>query len=548
MTAALYLHPDGYDTTGKALLGRHSAGESFLRGYLKHARADHHLMWNVAGRPVPELEAMLARVGPPTRPVAWVERRDRHGLGRAGVLNMPVPDIPLESWQRQPYGPTRYAITGITHTTATAAVMSIIPSLLLSPLQDFDTLICTSTAVRASVETQLNEVRDYLAADYGPRRRPEPARTTIPLGVNAADFATSPEARAQWRARLDIPDDAVVALYVGRFNVRAKMNPGLMAMALERAAALTKRKICWVNSGWADTPELEAHYHQVSRDLCPSVLYRSVDGRPADVRFSIWSVGDFFISFSDNIQETFGLTPVEAMAAGLPCVVTDWDGYKDTVRHGEDGFRIPTWAPPSGSGGDFSYWFANRWIDYDSYVGGVAQYVALDYPAAAEAIRVLVDDEALRARMGASARERARDVFDWATIIPQYEALWAEQNIRRLASSATATRGNPWRPDPYLLFENYPTHHLTPENEVTLVPGMTWPKAKARLDAPLAIYSRFNRPMEGDVQTVLAYLAGRPSARVDDIVAQVAPAQRSYVQRGLLWLARHDVIIILPPR
>jgi len=28
------------------------------------------------------------------------------------------------------------------------------------------------------------------------------------------------------------------------------------------------------------------------------------------------------------------------MAAGLPCVVTDWDGYKDTVRHGEDGFRV----------------------------------------------------------------------------------------------------------------------------------------------------------------------------------------------------------------
>ena len=28
------------------------------------------------------------------------------------------------------------------------------------------------------------------------------------------------------------------------------------------------------------------------------------------------------------------------MAAGLPVVVSDWDGYRDTVRDGVDGFRI----------------------------------------------------------------------------------------------------------------------------------------------------------------------------------------------------------------
>ena len=64
-------------------------------------------------------------------------------------------------------------------------------------------------------------------------------RTTIPLGVNTSDFATSPEQRKAWRERLDIPDDAVVVLYVGRFNTKAKMNPALMAMALERAARRT---------------------------------------------------------------------------------------------------------------------------------------------------------------------------------------------------------------------------------------------------------------------------------------------------------------------
>src|SRR5207244_4252611 len=163
-----------------------------------------------------------------------------------------------------------------------------------------------------------------------------PLRVTIPLGINVDDFRTTAEQRRAWRERLDIPDDAVVALYVGRFNVRAKMNPALMALALERAARRTSRKLYWVNSGWAGGDEKqEAAFHEPVRALCPSVEYRHLDGRPADVRFSIWSVADLFISFSDNIQETFGLTPIEAMAAGLPCVVTDWNGYRDTVRHGE---------------------------------------------------------------------------------------------------------------------------------------------------------------------------------------------------------------------
>jgi glycosyltransferase involved in cell wall biosynthesis len=49
----------------------------------------------------------------------------------------------------------------------------------------------------------------------------------------------------------------------------------------------------------------------------------------------------------DNVQETFGLAPVEAMAAGLPLIVSDWDGMKDTVTP-DVGFRIPTELPGPG--------------------------------------------------------------------------------------------------------------------------------------------------------------------------------------------------------
>ena len=59
-----------------------------------------------------------------------------------------------------------------------------------------------------------------------------------------------------------------------------------------------------------------------------------------------------FLSLVDNPQETFGLAPVEAMAAGVPVVVSDWDGYRYTVSDGVEGFLIPTLAPANAGQGE----------------------------------------------------------------------------------------------------------------------------------------------------------------------------------------------------
>jgi glycosyltransferase involved in cell wall biosynthesis len=464
-----------------------------------------------------------------------------------GVLNMPTPQIGAEAWHRLTHGSRTYAITGITHTTATAKVMDVLPGLLVAPLEDYDALICTSSAVRIAVETQLDMMRRYLRELHGPRTCPEPQRVIIPLGVNAADFTPSPEHRKAWRERLDIPDDAVVALYVGRFTVKTKMNPALMAMALERAARRTERKIYWVNSGWIEPASAEESFHGETRKLCPSVEYRVVDGRPADTRFSIWSVADFFLSLSDNIQETFGLTPVEAMAAGLPSVVSDWDGYKDTVRDGIDGCRVPTIAPRPGFGGDLASWVANNWMSYDNYVGAVAQYTAVDLAAAEAAILALVDDPEKRRTMGEAARRQAQAVFDWSAIIPRYQALWAEQDARRRAAAPVAhPRANPYRPDPYTLFGNYPSRNLQRTDMAAANPERDWAAAKARLEAPLAEYSRMNRPTPEEVEAVFAALAARGPMPVAQLLAEIPTGRRSFVERGLLWMARHDLISIRP--
>ncbi|MFL5295271.1 MAG: glycosyltransferase family 4 protein [Phenylobacterium sp.] len=546
--AAIFLHPDAVDTQGPRLLGRHSAGESFLRGFLRHADVDRFHFY-ARGGSIEQLSALVDRIQPPPRPVSWIIANNIRGLAEVGVLNLPGPDLGNAAWTRRTYGNTAYSICGLTHTTATALVMDLLADYLIAPVEAHDALICTSTAVRDSVEAQLDGVRDYLQAEYGgARRRPEPQRVTIPLGVNTEDFRTTSEQRKAWRERLGIPEDAAVALYVGRFNVGEKMNPALMAIALEKAAEATGQPIYWVNAGWAESEKDGAAYHQGARALCPSVHYIVVDGRPADVRFSIWSVADFFISFSDNIQETFGLTPVEAMAAGLPCVVTDWNGYRDTVRHGEDGFRIPTFAPAPGQGLDLAYSFANNWMSYPTYVGAASQLVAIDYAAATAAISTLVTDVDTRRRLGRQAQAHARATFDWSAIIPQYQALWAELSARRRQTAAEPRNfDNPYRPDPFRLFGGYPTRHLGLDWEVGLPASFDAAAAQARLAGSLAQSNPVNRAAPKEQGALLQWLADRPGATVIELVQMFPENRRSAIARGLLWLARYDAIELRPP-
>ena len=41
------------------------------------------------------------------------------------------------------------------------------------------------------------------------------------------------------------------------------------------------------------------------------------------------AASDMFISLADSYQETFGLTPIEAMASELPVVASNWNGYRN---------------------------------------------------------------------------------------------------------------------------------------------------------------------------------------------------------------------------
>src|SRR5207244_1790203 len=96
----------------------------------------------------------------------------------------------------------------------------------------------------------------------------------------------------------------------------------------------------------------------------------------------------------DNLQETFGLTPIEAMACGVPQVVSDWDGYRDTVLDGVTGYLVPTvWTRCDDDLRRGVAITGKNLLDHFA----IAQSVAVDMRAFGAAVQRLIDDDGLRA-------------------------------------------------------------------------------------------------------------------------------------------------------
>jgi glycosyltransferase involved in cell wall biosynthesis len=539
--AAIQLNTEPYDASIPRPMGRNSAGEGFLRGYLAYADVERFHFWNAYDQDRAELDALLDRLGPVGRPVNWIGRAEPHRLPEAGALFVPSPELKTPAWARRASGGHAYSITGVTHTIAETMILDELAHLLLAPVEPWDALICTSDAGRKAVEALLEGVAGYLHERLGATRIPPAQLVTIPLGVHADDFRQDPAARRRWRERLAIPDDAPVVLHVGRFSVATKMHPGPMGLSLQQAAERLGRPIYWVLFGGSRKAEDEEAFLAAAAAFCPDVQIRLPGDTRASTRDELMSAADVFLSLSDNIQETFGLTPVEAMAAGLPCVVSDWDGYRDSVRHGVDGFRIRTLAPRPGLGADLAYGYAQRMMGYESYSGAAAAFAAVDVPEASEALVALFADPGLRRRMGASGQARVREVFDWRVVIPQYQALWAELARRRAAAAAQPALDNPYRPDPFRMFAAYPTASLSGETVVSLARPLAEGEASALLERPSVRHPAARLPEQGEVEALVAYLATGPRT-VTALLDEVPPERRPFMERGLLWLAKFDIL------
>lgn len=546
---AIYYHPEAYTTSGPKLMGRNAAGESFLRGFFLHSTAT--ALWAQVQRPEHAQHfATAAQSAGRKEPVKAVDKNSLGALAQSGMVYFPGPGIGQHAFHRAAFGHTAWSLCGITHTTSSAGAMDALADLVTAPVQPWDAVICTSTAVKDNVSRLLQAQVDYLQSRLGISRVVLPQLPVIPLGIHTADFAYTPDQKTAARAALGVSADTLVVLFMGRLSFHAKAHPLAMYQALEAAAQSTGKQVVLVECGWHANDFIAKSYADAAQLACPSVRVVTLDGRQAEDRLTAWAGADVFCSLSDNIQETFGIVPIEAMAAGLPVVVSDWDGYKDTVRDGVDGFRIPTCMPPAGLGGDLALRHALEIDTYDMYCGHTCSLVAVDVQAAAAAFEKLFKRPELRRQMGEAGRQRAVAVYDWKHIIAQYEALWSQQTQLRLTAknNDTPTLAHPWpaRMDPFHAFASYPTQALSPQTLLALVDAgadTAITRALAYRQLTMVDYAKVILPSEAEIRSVLQR-AQSPST-ASDLVEGAAPERRALVFRALVWLVKLGVLKVV---
>ncbi|MCV6597072.1 MAG: glycosyltransferase family 4 protein [Mangrovicoccus sp.] len=459
--AAIWYASDGYEPESKGINGRRVAGASFLKGFLRHGDVDEFVSVSQSNRGHAAFAAALAQTRPEITHRA-VHTSQLARLAPVGALYFPSPNFAQQCWQRQAYGMARYSICGITHTTATQGVMRGVFDLRAGPQAEWDGIICTSRAVQQSMLRNMEIADDFLRARFG-HVPPRPQLPVIPLGIHCDEFAHDAPARAALRNRMGWGDDDIAIVTLSRLLPYGKFDPGPVFLALEQAQARlgqTKR-LHFLACGTFSDNYSEKVFRDCAAKLMPSVSFEHLPGDDPQARKETLSAGDIFVFPIDNIQETFGLAPIEAMAAGLPVITSDWDGMRDTISH-DVGIRVPTTSTSAAASRPEALGYLSEDLSYGQYGNRLSMMTAIDLPKLVEAVGQLASDKALRDKMGQAGVARARRLYDWRAIIPQMQDFWAELTTIRetqLGPSQDA-RHNPVGPLPMDLFRSYPSQTL----------------------------------------------------------------------------------------
>lgn len=537
------------------LMGRQVAGSQFLDAYLSHGTWT-ELVALVRSRASGESLLRTCREHPSSqgkkRRLRLVEERDFHATffptPPAPLLYTPCPPDPRYAWARQHGGSGAFALCGVTHTLCSAGAVQLLCDLVTAPYESYDALICTSQAVVEMVRSVTGAYADFLRDRHGGAPGLRVRLETIPLGVNPDVYrpATADERAAQ-RRTLNIADDEVAALFVGRLSHHAKAHPFPMFQGLAQAANTTGRKVHLVLCGWAANEAVLASFREGAQVFAPNVRVTFVDGTDLEARFRVWQAADLFTSLSDNVQETFGLVIVEAMASGLPVVASDWNGYRDLVVPGQTGYLVPT-VMTSDASADATSRLLMGEVNYDHFLAECSQCVAVDVSAAAEAYARLLTDADLRRRLGAAGRQRVVDRFAWHHVVRAYEQLWRGQEQER----ASQVAGRAPARDPGAVparypalehtFAGYPTTLLGQRDQLVTSPNPTG-SLERLLATPLTNHSGDVRCEDPGVLQMILAAAGKPRAIAElDEVFRRAGVTLQAGRATLAWMLKYGLL------
>jgi D-inositol-3-phosphate glycosyltransferase len=189
--------------------------------------------------------------------------------------------------------------------------------------------------------------RDELLADYGARAE---QIALIPSAVDTDRF--KPVAKSTARRTLEIDPTAEVIVYIGRLVPRKDVRNIIQALSLlnarRRTAGIASMPTLFVVGGDTEhadpvaTPEIGV-LHALAAELGVLDQVKFVGCRQPDELYLWYAAAD--VAVTTPWYEPFGLTPLEAMACGVPVIGSRVGGIAFTIADGETGYLVPPRDP-----------------------------------------------------------------------------------------------------------------------------------------------------------------------------------------------------------
>jgi D-inositol-3-phosphate glycosyltransferase len=543
------LHPPGVPATTTNPFGKDVANLDLFRALARHGAFEQLDVLSLRAADERQLAQALLQGEPSATRITSGSILNTALPAASGALLRGQPYLDELAWLRRAQAGDRgYSLLGLVHTIAPPAIRQIIAMTSVAPLQPWDAVICTSPSVRDALDRMLTEWGDHLGERTGGRAPPRPAMPVVPLGVDAAGFASladRPQARARRRTELGLAEADVLVLWVGRLSFFEKAYPQPMFRALQRAAKATGAKVQFAMTGWFPTERDRTRYETAARAAAPDVTVRLLDGNDRELLGELWAASDIFLSLVDNIQETFGITPLEAMAAGLPVVASDWDGYRHTMRDGVEAFLIPTLGgPPGPLGATMAARHVLEIDSYQTYVGTVAQFTAVHVGRAAEALEALIRAPELRRRMGQAGRARVAEAFDWPVVIGQYKALLDELAAIRTAAPDPAVRRktNPAKGDPFADFAAFASRVSHLDLPLKATPGFDAGDVLQTEAIELDQAFGYWRATLEECAEAFRLVAEGKASTMREVLFAFPQDRRRALELGVMWLAKQGFL------
>lgn len=536
------------------VLGRKMANASFLTALLEKDPFDAYHFFIASPRAQSFLEQHLAN----NFPDMWKEKRlsvfNRQSLTRALKcteyfcfhLSDWVEAYPALTMARNVFSKALFPITAPLHTLSYARYGSAFLRHLWPGVSPRDAIVATSRATEQVIDGYFSQ----LERGYGlsPEHFPRPKIHRIPLGVEPTLFAGKEEKKrlgAGIRQELGISPDTCIFLSFSRVSYLSKMDflPILDAFHRAEKKGLGKGKYHFILAGRMDAndPFGEAIVRLAAEQGIPFTLLPFPDNPDNERRKALFAAADVFISAVDNIQETFGLTILEAYAASLPVVATAIDGYKELVRPGETGFLIPSIGPSSAAATQIEASF----LQDDLYHLYLAQQTVVELAPFAGFLARLGGDKELREKMGKAGKAMAEREYAWSGLTDRYIRLWRELADTVIAPEkerAIRTAAHPSHPAFLSIFKDYFSamagNAAVMERTVALSE-----KGRAHLHGghPLVIYRLVRDKLDKNNLNAMLRAAEKPCS-FRELAHEFAGSAGEDCDFLILWALKHDLL------